>query len=111
MTPAGLYAIAVLRIAIAWCSYSPRHHRGHHGRSAGWCVIVIIFGLTTPWFGVARTWAVLNWLAGAGPLPMRLDASWGWRWVVFPCPFVERRLAERRNQAVVSRSRLFHART
>jgi hypothetical protein len=67
-TPAGLHAIAALRIAfrlvfvlVAPASRVPRtlHVPG---------LIVIIGGLTTPWFGVARARAVLNWLASAGPL-------------------------------------------
>jgi hypothetical protein len=52
MTPTGLYAIAALRI-------------------------VIIAGLSTPWFGVARARAVVNWMASAGQLLMRLDAVVG----------------------------------
>jgi hypothetical protein len=39
--------------------------------------VLIIAGLMTPWFGVARAPAVLNWLASAGPLLMRLDAGVG----------------------------------
>jgi len=38
---------------------------------------VIIAGLSTPLFGVARAQAVVNWLASAGPLLMRLDAVIG----------------------------------
>jgi hypothetical protein len=38
---------------------------------------VIIAGLMTPWFGVARAQAVLNWLVTAGPLLMRFDAGVG----------------------------------
>jgi hypothetical protein len=40
-------------------------------------LIVIIAGLATPWFGVARARAVLNWFASAGPLLMRLAAGVG----------------------------------
>jgi hypothetical protein len=40
-------------------------------------LIVIIVGLATPWFGVARAQAAVNWLASAGPLFMRLDAGLG----------------------------------
>ena len=40
-------------------------------------LIVIIAGLSTPLFGVARAQAVVNWLASAGPLLMRLDAVIG----------------------------------
>ena len=77
MTPAGLYAIAALRIAIglvlmlaARASRAPRAVR-----ALG--LIVIIAGLATPWFGVARARAALDWLASAGPLWMRLDGTIG----------------------------------
>ena len=33
MTPAGLYAIAALRLQLGWSSSLPRQHRGHRGRS------------------------------------------------------------------------------
>ena len=64
MTPTGLYAIAVLR------SRAPRTLR-----VLG--LVVIIAGLMTPWFGVTRAQATLNWVASAGPLLMRLDACVG----------------------------------
>ena len=74
MTPTGLYAIAVLRIAIglvvvfaAPVSRAPR-------TLLVLGLVVIIAGLTTPWFGVTRARATLNWVASAGPLLMRLDA-------------------------------------
>ena len=77
MTPAGLYAIAAFRIAmglvfvlVAPASRAPRTIRVL-------ALIVIIAGLTTPWFGVARAQAVVNWLTSAGPLVMRLDAAVG----------------------------------
>ena len=77
MTPTGLYAIAALRIAIglvfvfaAPASLAPRTLR-----VLG--LLVIIAGLSTPWFGVARARSVVNWLASAGPLLMRLDACVG----------------------------------
>jgi hypothetical protein len=40
-------------------------------------LVVIIAGLMTPWFGVTRAHATLNWVASAGPLLMRLDACVG----------------------------------
>jgi hypothetical protein len=40
-------------------------------------VIVIIAGLSTPWFGVTRARAVMDWWASAGPLLMRVDAVVG----------------------------------
>ena len=77
ITPTGLYAIAILRIAIglvfvfaARASRTPRTVR-----VLG--LIVIVAGLTTPWFGVTRAQATLNWVASAGPLLMRLDACVG----------------------------------
>ena len=77
ITPVGLYAITALRIATglglvlaAPASRAPRT-LGVLG------LIVIIAGLSTPLFGVARAQAVVNWLASAGPLLMRLDAVIG----------------------------------
>ena len=74
-TPAGLYAIAAFRIAVglafvltAAASRAPRTVR-----VLG--LIVIFAGLMTPWFGVARALAVVNWFVRAGPLLMRLDGG------------------------------------
>jgi hypothetical protein len=74
ITPGGLYAIAALRIAIglvfvlaASASRAPRTLR-----ALG--VLVIIAGLATPWFGVARSLAVLDWWASIGPSLRRLEA-------------------------------------
>ena len=72
LTPGVLYAIAALRIALglvfvlaARASRAPRTLR-----VLG--VIVVIAGLTTPWFGVARSRALMDWWAGAGLPFMRL---------------------------------------
>ena len=78
ITPAGLYAIAALRIAIGFVFVlaAPASRAPRTLRVFG--LIVIIAGLTTPWFGVARARAVLNWFASAGPFfMMRLDAGVG----------------------------------
>ena len=77
ITPAGLYAIAALRIAIglAFVLAAPASRAPRTLRVLG--LIVIIAGLATPWFGVARAQAVLNWFASAGPLLMRVDAGIG----------------------------------
>jgi len=73
-TPAGLYAIAAGRIAIgvifllaAPASRAPRAIRVLS-------IIVIIAGVATPWFGVARTLRALDW-AAAEPLFPRLVAG------------------------------------
>jgi hypothetical protein len=73
-TPAGLYVIAILRIAIGlvFVLAAPVSRAPRTVRAIG--VIVIIAGLMTPWFGVARAEAVVRWLAATGPLLMRLDA-------------------------------------
>ena len=77
MTPAGLYAIAALRIAIGlvFVLAAPASRAPRTLRVLG--LIVIIAGLSTPWFGVDRARAVVNWLASARPLLMRLDAVVG----------------------------------
>jgi hypothetical protein len=76
MTPTGLYAIAGLRIAIGlvFVFAAPASRAPRALRVLG--LIVIIAGLSTPRFGVARAQAVVNWLASAGPL-MRLDSVVG----------------------------------
>jgi hypothetical protein len=77
MTPAGLYAISALRIAIGlvFVLVAPASRAPRTLRVLG--LIVMIAGLITPWFGVARARAALNWWASAGPLLMRLDAGVG----------------------------------
>jgi hypothetical protein len=76
-TPAGLYAIGALRIAIglslvfaARASHAPRTLR-----VLG--VIAILGGISTPLLGVARAQAIVNWMASAGPPWMRLGAILG----------------------------------
>jgi hypothetical protein len=93
ITPSGLYAIAALRIAIgltfvlvARASRAPRTLR-----VLG--VIVILAGLLTPWFGVARSRAALNWAATA-PSLMRLDAAVGLAMGAFLVYVFRRRLDE-----------------
>lgn len=76
LTPAGLYAIAAVRIAIGLVCLlaAPASRAPRTLRVLG--VIVIIAGLSTPWFGVARSRAVANWMASE-PLLMRLGAVVG----------------------------------
>jgi hypothetical protein len=77
MTPAGLYAVAALRIAIGlgFVLAAPASRAPRTLRVLG--VIVIVAGLMTPWFGVSRARAALDWWASAGPFLMRLDAGVG----------------------------------
>ena len=77
ITPAGLYAIVALRVAVGlvFVLAAPTSRAPRTLRVLG--LIVIIAGLLTSWFGVTRSQAVLNWLSGAGPLLMRLDSGIG----------------------------------
>ena len=77
MTPAGLNAIAALRIVVGLglVLCAPVSRAPRTVRVLG--LIVIIAGLSTPLFGVARARAVVDWLASAGPLLTRLDAIVG----------------------------------
>ena len=77
MTPAGFYVIAAVRIAIGlvFVLAAPASRAPRTLRALG--VIVIIAGLMTPAFGVARARAAIDWLSNAGPLLMHLDALVG----------------------------------
>jgi hypothetical protein len=75
ITPSGLYAIAALRIALGmvFLLAAPASRAPRTLRVLG--AFVIIAGLMTPWFGVARSLAVLDWWASVGPLLRRLEAG------------------------------------
>jgi hypothetical protein len=77
ITPAGLYAIAAVRIVfgLVFVLAAPASRAPRTLRVLG--LILIIAALMTPWFGVARARAVLDWVARAGPLVMRVDAAMG----------------------------------
>ena len=77
ITLGGLYAIAAARIAIGlvFVLAAPASRTPRTLRVLG--LIVIIAGLATPSFGVARARTVVNWLASSGPLLMRVDAGVG----------------------------------
>jgi hypothetical protein len=76
MSPAGLYAIAALRIALGlFVLAAPASQAPRTVRVLG--LMVIVAGLITPWFGVVRARAVVDWMSSAGPLVMRLDAGVG----------------------------------
>ena len=74
-TSGGLYAMAALRIALGlvFVLAAPASRAPRTLRVLG--VIVIIAGLTTPSFGVARARTVLDWWASAGPSFIRLSAG------------------------------------
>ena len=71
LTPTGLYVIAGARIAIGlvFVVAAPVSRAPRTIRVLG--LIVIVAGLLTPWFGVARSRAVVDWVTRAGPWSMR----------------------------------------
>ena len=75
ITPGGLYAIAALRVALGlvFLLAAPASRAPRTVRVLG--LIVIIAGLMTPWFGVVRSLAVLDWWASVGPWLRRLEAG------------------------------------
>jgi hypothetical protein len=77
LTPGGLYMVAVLRIAIGlvFMLGAPASRAPRTLRVLG--LIVIVAGLATPWFGIDRARAALNWWARADPLLTRLAAGVG----------------------------------
>ena len=74
ITPTGIYAITAVRIAIGvgFVLAAPVSRTPRMIRVFG--LIVIIAGLSTPWFGVTRAQTLMNWLEKTGPLLMRIDA-------------------------------------
>jgi hypothetical protein len=74
-TPAGLYVVAALRVGIglvlimvAPISRVPRTLR--------WVgAFVLVAGVATPFFGLERTQATLDWIATQGTVLIRLGAS------------------------------------
>jgi hypothetical protein len=74
ITPGALLVIAALRIVLglffvfaARVSRAPRIVRGLG-------VLVILAGLATPWFGVARTQTLIDWWLAGGLWTLRLAA-------------------------------------
>jgi hypothetical protein len=74
VTPTGIYAITAVRIAIGvgFVLAAPASRTPRMIRVVG--LMVIVAGLSTPWFGVTRAQALMNWLENTGPLLMRVDA-------------------------------------
>ena len=70
-TPAGLYAIAAVRVAVAvvLIMVAPRSRAPRLLRTVG--AVVLLAGLMTPLFGVERTRAVLEWESTQGTALIR----------------------------------------
>lgn len=71
-TPVGLYVAAALRVGIGLVlALAAANSRAPKTlRVIG--IIVIVAGLTTPFLGVERTRAILDWWSAQGPVLMRL---------------------------------------
>ena len=71
ITPAGLYAIAALRVGIGLVliRVAPTSRTPRIVRALG--IVVLAAGLATPLFGVDRSRAVVDWIATQGPVLMR----------------------------------------
>ena len=71
LTPTALYVVAVVRVIfgalLLWIASASRMPRTL--RVIG--VLVIVAGLFTPFFGVERSKAILNWWSSQGPLSIR----------------------------------------
>jgi hypothetical protein len=73
-TPAGLYAIAAIRVAIAivLIMVAPHSRSPRLLRALG--AVVLVAGLVTPLFGVERTRAILEWESTQGTALIRVGA-------------------------------------
>jgi hypothetical protein len=73
-TPAGLYAIAAVRVAVAvvLIMVAPRSRAPRLLRTLG--AVVLLAGLMTPLFGVERTRAILEWESTQGTALIRAGA-------------------------------------
>jgi hypothetical protein len=77
MTPTGLMVVAAERmvVGLAFVFAASASRTPRTVRALG--LILIVAGLTTPWFGADRAQRLVSWLAAEGSLPMRLDACVG----------------------------------
>ena len=75
LTPFGLYLVAALRIVfgVVLVLAAPSSRAPKVLRLLGF--IMLVAGLTTPFFGVDRASAMLDWWAARGPAFMRLWAG------------------------------------
>ncbi len=74
LTPAGLYAAAALRLALGTALFlaAPGSRLPKTLRIVG--IVVIVGGIATPFIGVDRARAVVDWWTARGPALMRV---WG----------------------------------
>ena len=75
LTPLGLYLVAALRVVfgVVLVLAAPSSRAPKVLRLLGF--IMLVAGLTTPFFGVDRARAMLDWWAARGPAFMRLWAG------------------------------------
>ena len=75
VTPVGLYVVAILRIGIGLVFIGVSRASRVPMTLRVIRAIVVVAGLTTPFFGSDRSSAVLNWVSAQGPMVIRLGAG------------------------------------
>jgi hypothetical protein len=80
VTPVGLYVVAALRVVIGLVllGASSASRMPRTLRVCG--IVALVGGLATPFLGVERAHAIMNWWLAAAPMVMRL-------WAVFAATF------------------------
>jgi len=75
LTPLGLYLVAALRVAfgVVLVLVAPSSRAPRVLRPLG--LVMLVAGLTTPFFGVDRACAMLDWWSARGPAFMRVWAG------------------------------------
>ena len=75
LTPTVLYVVAALRIGIGLVlvQVAPESRHPKALRIVG--VLIVIVGVLTPFFGVERSRAIIDWWSGQGQLLVRLSAG------------------------------------
>lgn len=73
LTPLGLYAVAALRIGIGCLLIAAASAARMPKTMRIMGAIILLAGLATPFVGLHRTQAVLDWFARQGSLPSRLS--------------------------------------
>ena len=74
VTPNGLYAVAALRVGIGLLLMSVARVSGSPKSLRTLGAVVFVAGLATPFFGVDRARAVLDWEATQGTALIRIGA-------------------------------------
>ena len=74
VTPAGLYVVAALRVIIGLVLLGVSSGSRMPRTLRVFGIVVLVAGLTTPFLGVERARAIMNWMLAPGPVVVRLLA-------------------------------------